>query len=171
VIPSDYGVPEGAPAYQILKLLSRHGERPAHIHYFISAPDHQHLTTQINLAGDPYGLSANKSRARNQTVEAREADIRKNKQSRLREWRKGTRPAPDQLKQFMRNLMPEENDVSSAMMRADIAGIWGAFILEECETFKKCGLNHVLLDTLPAFERFPAYWANYRSQAAQIVTA
>ena len=57
------------------------------------------------------------------------------------------------------------------MMRTDIAGIWGAFILEECETFKKCSLNHVLLDTLPAFECFLAYWANYRSHAAQIVAA
>ena len=54
VIPSGYGVPEGAPTDQVLKLLGRHGERPAHIHYFISAPGHQHLTTQINLAGDPY---------------------------------------------------------------------------------------------------------------------
>ncbi|MBF8222974.1 catechol 1,2-dioxygenase [Halomonas sp. 328] len=54
IIPSGYGVPEGAPTDQVLKALGRHGQRPAHIHYFISAPGHQHLTTQINLAGDPY---------------------------------------------------------------------------------------------------------------------
>ncbi|SFU67533.1 catechol 1,2-dioxygenase, partial [Halomonas korlensis] len=54
IIPSGYGVPEGAPTDVVLKALGRHGERPAHIHYFVSAPDHQHLTTQINLAGDPY---------------------------------------------------------------------------------------------------------------------
>ncbi|KXS37863.1 MAG: catechol 1,2-dioxygenase [Halomonadaceae bacterium T82-2] len=54
IVPSGYGVPEGSPTDQVLKLLGRHGERPAHIHYFISAPGHQHLTTQINLAGDPY---------------------------------------------------------------------------------------------------------------------
>lgn len=54
IIPSGYGVPEGSPTDQVLKLMGRHGERPAHIHYFISAPNHQHLTTQINLAGDPY---------------------------------------------------------------------------------------------------------------------
>lgn len=54
IVPSGYGVPDGSPTDQVLKLLGRHGERPAHIHYFISAPDHQHLTTQINLAGDPY---------------------------------------------------------------------------------------------------------------------
>ncbi|WP_445158642.1 catechol 1,2-dioxygenase [Halomonas sp. E14] len=54
IIPSGYGVPEGAPTDVVLKSLGRHGERPAHIHYFISAPGYQHLTTQINLAGDPY---------------------------------------------------------------------------------------------------------------------
>ncbi|WP_111415027.1 catechol 1,2-dioxygenase [Billgrantia lactosivorans] len=54
IIPSGYGVPEGAPTDQVLKALGRHGQRPAHIHFFISAPGHRHLTTQINLAGDPY---------------------------------------------------------------------------------------------------------------------
>lgn len=54
IIPSGYGVPEGAPTDVVLKSLGRHGERPAHIHYFVSAAGHQHLTTQINLAGDPY---------------------------------------------------------------------------------------------------------------------
>ena len=34
--------------------LGRHGQRPAHVHFFISAPDHRHLTTQINLDGDQY---------------------------------------------------------------------------------------------------------------------
>lgn len=54
IIPSGYGVPEGAPTDVILKSLGRHGWRPAHIHYFISAPGHQHLTTQINMSHDPY---------------------------------------------------------------------------------------------------------------------
>ena len=34
--------------------LGRHGQRPAHIHFFVSAPGHCHLTTQINIAGDKY---------------------------------------------------------------------------------------------------------------------
>ncbi|WP_277538180.1 hypothetical protein [Pseudomonas baetica] len=34
--------------------MGRHGQRSAHIHYFISAPGHRHLTTQINLSGDKY---------------------------------------------------------------------------------------------------------------------
>lgn len=54
IIPSGYGVPPESPTDQVLSALGRHGQRPAHIHYFISAPGHKHLTTQINLAGDPY---------------------------------------------------------------------------------------------------------------------
>lgn len=54
IIPSGYGVPAGSPTQQVLDLLGRHGQRPAHIHYFVSAPGHRHLTTQINLAGDAY---------------------------------------------------------------------------------------------------------------------
>ena len=33
--------------------LGRHGNRPAHIHYFVSADGHRKLTTQINIDGDP----------------------------------------------------------------------------------------------------------------------
>ncbi|PXX94642.1 catechol 1,2-dioxygenase, partial [Halomonas sp. LBP4] len=51
IIPSGYGCPPDSPTQQVLDLLGRHGQRPAHIHYFISAPGHKHLTTQINLAG------------------------------------------------------------------------------------------------------------------------
>ncbi|MGQ4878108.1 catechol 1,2-dioxygenase [Billgrantia sp. LNSP4103-1] len=54
IIPSGYGVPAGSPTDQVLKLLGRHGQRPAHIHFFVSADGHRHLTTQINLAGDEY---------------------------------------------------------------------------------------------------------------------
>ncbi|MDQ0138488.1 dioxygenase family protein [Cupriavidus necator] len=39
---------------ELLKQLDRHGTRPAHIHFFISAPGHRKLTTQINIDGDPY---------------------------------------------------------------------------------------------------------------------
>jgi len=54
IIPSGYGVPPESPTDQVLSALGRHGQRPAHIHYFVSAPGHKHLTTQINLAGDAY---------------------------------------------------------------------------------------------------------------------
>ncbi len=54
IVPSGYGCPPDGPTQQLLDQLGRHGQRPAHIHFFISAPGHRHLTTQINLAGDRY---------------------------------------------------------------------------------------------------------------------
>ncbi|NQD95172.1 catechol 1,2-dioxygenase, partial [Pseudomonas sp. CrR25] len=45
--------PDG-PTQECLDLLGRHGQRPAHIHFFVAAPGHRHLTTQINLDGDQY---------------------------------------------------------------------------------------------------------------------
>ncbi|NBA93469.1 catechol 1,2-dioxygenase [Pseudomonas sp. R5(2019)] len=54
IVPSGYGCPPDGPTQQLLDELGRHGQRPAHIHFFISAPDHRHLTTQINLDGDKY---------------------------------------------------------------------------------------------------------------------
>ncbi|MDX1656531.1 MAG: catechol 1,2-dioxygenase [Candidatus Competibacteraceae bacterium] len=54
IVPSGYSCPPGSPTQQVLDLLGRHGTRPAHIHFFISAPGYRHLTTQINLADDPY---------------------------------------------------------------------------------------------------------------------
>lgn len=54
IVPSGYGCPPDGPTQQCLDLLGRHGQRPAHIHFFICAPGHRHLTTQINLAGDQY---------------------------------------------------------------------------------------------------------------------
>ncbi|MBA4490570.1 catechol 1,2-dioxygenase [Paracoccus sp. S1E-3] len=53
ILPSGYGVPPGSPTEKLLTALGRHGQRPAHIHLFISAPDHRKLTTQINIEGDP----------------------------------------------------------------------------------------------------------------------
>lgn len=54
IVPSGYGCPPDGPTQQLLNQLGRHGQRPAHIHFFISAADHRHLTTQINLDGDQY---------------------------------------------------------------------------------------------------------------------
>jgi catechol 1,2-dioxygenase len=54
IVPSGYGCPPDGPTQQLLDQLGRHGQRPAHVHFFISAPDHRHLTTQINLDGDQY---------------------------------------------------------------------------------------------------------------------
>ncbi|MCC4284828.1 hypothetical protein LL273_13945 [Marinobacter salarius] len=139
-----------------------------------AAPDGGDLSwTQVaqNLP-DPHGVEMGaQSVAAKQTREDREAAIQKNKKSRLREWRQGTRPKLDQLEQFVRNLVPNDNDMSSAMMRADISCIWGAFILDELALFEEYGLSDLLHETLPALESFPAYWADYQSQAAQILAA
>jgi catechol 1,2-dioxygenase len=53
IMPSGYGCPPGGPTERLLAQLGRHGSRPAHIHFFVSAPGYRHLTTQINIAGDP----------------------------------------------------------------------------------------------------------------------
>ena len=54
IVPSGYGCSPDGPTQECLNLLGRHGQRPAHIHFFISAPGHRHLTTQISLSGEQY---------------------------------------------------------------------------------------------------------------------
>ena len=54
IVPSGYGCDPQGPTQECLDLLGRHGQRPAHVHFFISASGHRHLTTQINLSGDKY---------------------------------------------------------------------------------------------------------------------
>ena len=54
IVPSGYGCPPSGTTQEVLNQLGRHGQRPAHIHFFISAPGYRHLTTQINFEGDQY---------------------------------------------------------------------------------------------------------------------
>jgi catechol 1,2-dioxygenase len=54
IVPSGYAVPPGGATETLLAAVGRHGRRPAHIHFFVSAPGYRHLTTQINIDGDPY---------------------------------------------------------------------------------------------------------------------
>lgn len=54
VMPVGYSVPPNGATEQLLNRLGRHGHRPAHIHFFVSAPGHRKLTTQINIDGDPH---------------------------------------------------------------------------------------------------------------------
>ena len=54
IMPSGYAVPPGSNSEALMKDLGRHGNRPAHIHFFITAPGYRQLTTQINIVGDPY---------------------------------------------------------------------------------------------------------------------
>ena len=54
IVPSGYGCDPQGPTQECLDQLGRNGQRPAHVHFFISAPGHRYLTTQINFAGDRY---------------------------------------------------------------------------------------------------------------------
>lgn len=53
-VPMGYGCPPQGTTQRLLDRLARHGRRPAHIHFFVSAPGHRKLTTQINIDGDEY---------------------------------------------------------------------------------------------------------------------
>lgn len=52
--PSGYSVPPGGATEQLMHALGRHGNRPAHVHFFIEAPGYRTLTTQINFGDDPF---------------------------------------------------------------------------------------------------------------------
>ena len=54
ILPAGYGCPPGGPTLALLSAIGRHGQRPAHIHFFVEAPGYRKLTTQINIAGDKY---------------------------------------------------------------------------------------------------------------------
>lgn len=54
ILPAGYGCPPDGPTQQLLNQLGRHGNRPAHLHFFITAEGHRKLTTQTNMEGDPY---------------------------------------------------------------------------------------------------------------------
>jgi catechol 1,2-dioxygenase len=54
LLPSGYACPPNGQTQKLLDQLGRHGNRPAHIHFFITAPDYRKLTTQINIDGDAY---------------------------------------------------------------------------------------------------------------------
>lgn len=54
IMPSGYGCAPGSHTEKLLAQLGRHGQRPAHIHFFVTAPGYRKLTTQINIDGDRY---------------------------------------------------------------------------------------------------------------------
>jgi catechol 1,2-dioxygenase len=54
IMPSGYGCPPDGNTQKLLDQLGRHGQRPSHIHFFVSAPGYRQLTTQINIAGHKY---------------------------------------------------------------------------------------------------------------------
>ncbi|AWM13632.1 catechol 1,2-dioxygenase [Flavobacterium sp. NRK F10] len=52
-LPVGYSCPPNGCTDNLMKWLGRHGSRPAHIHFFVTAPNYRKLTTQINIDGDP----------------------------------------------------------------------------------------------------------------------
>ena len=54
LLPSGYACPPDGQTQKLLDQLGRHGNRPAHIHFFVTAPNYRKLTTQINIDGDTY---------------------------------------------------------------------------------------------------------------------
>lgn len=53
-LPPGYCIPPDSPTSELFSRLGRHGHRPAHIHFLVSAPGARTLTTQINIPGDSY---------------------------------------------------------------------------------------------------------------------
>ena len=54
VRPLSYSIPMDGPVGQLVTAQGRHGMRPAHIHFLISAPGYRELVTALYLAGDAY---------------------------------------------------------------------------------------------------------------------
>lgn len=53
LMPVGYGCPPHGSTQQLLNALGRHGNRPAHVHFFVTSDKTRKLTTQINIEGDP----------------------------------------------------------------------------------------------------------------------
>lgn len=54
VLPVGYGIPMDGPVGALAKAQKRHGMRPAHVHYLVSAPGYRELVTALYLEGDPH---------------------------------------------------------------------------------------------------------------------
>ncbi|HEY2023320.1 catechol 1,2-dioxygenase [Paraburkholderia sp.] len=53
LMPVGYGCPPHGSTQKLLNVLGRHGNRPAHVHFFVTSDSHRKLTTQFNVEGDP----------------------------------------------------------------------------------------------------------------------
>jgi len=53
-MPNGYCVPPGGATEVLMKAVGRHGNRPAHVHFFVEAAGYRTLTTQINFGDDPF---------------------------------------------------------------------------------------------------------------------
>lgn len=53
-LPVSYAVPTDGPVGELLNGMGRHAMRPAHMHFMVSAPGYDGLTTHLFVDGDPY---------------------------------------------------------------------------------------------------------------------
>lgn len=53
-LPPGYSIPPNSPTAELFEALGRHGHRPAHIHFLVTAQGMRTLTTQVNIPGDTY---------------------------------------------------------------------------------------------------------------------
>jgi protocatechuate 3,4-dioxygenase beta subunit len=54
VLPLGYSIPMDGPVGRLVRAQHRHGMRPAHVHFIISAPGFKSLTTAVYFKDDPY---------------------------------------------------------------------------------------------------------------------
>jgi catechol 1,2-dioxygenase/hydroxyquinol 1,2-dioxygenase len=54
VRPLGYSIPMDGPVGSLIKAQGRHGMRPAHIHFLVSAPGYRELVTALYVQGDPH---------------------------------------------------------------------------------------------------------------------
>jgi hydroxyquinol 1,2-dioxygenase len=54
ILPLGYSIPMDGPVGRLIKAQHRHGMRPAHVHYIVSAPGFKSVTTAVYLKDDPY---------------------------------------------------------------------------------------------------------------------
>ncbi len=54
VRPLGYGIPMDGPVGDMIRAQKRHGMRPAHVHFLVSAKGYRELVTALYLADDPH---------------------------------------------------------------------------------------------------------------------
>jgi catechol 1,2-dioxygenase len=52
--PTSYSIPTDGPVGEMLDAAGRHAMRPAHVHFIVSAPGFEAVTTHLFVAGDPF---------------------------------------------------------------------------------------------------------------------
>jgi catechol 1,2-dioxygenase len=54
IVPKYYPIPDDGPVGRLLAATGRHPNRPAHLHFIVSAPGYRSVTTHVFVADSPY---------------------------------------------------------------------------------------------------------------------